>query len=58
MVHLSMPIDDLVSKCLGRASKVKKARIESRIKFDKNLGHWSAKIAIPPDSSSHESLSP
>ena len=29
MVPLSMPIDNLVSKCLGRASKVKKARTES-----------------------------
>ena len=39
MVPLSMPIDDLVSKCLGRTSKVKKDRTESRIKYEKNLGH-------------------
>ena len=32
---ISMPIDDLVSKCLGKTPKVKKARTESRINFDK-----------------------
>ena len=39
MVPLSMPIDDLVSKCLGRTSEVKKDRTESRIKFDKSSRH-------------------
>lgn len=39
MVPLSMPIDDLVSRCLGKTHKVKKGRIESRIKFDKNSKH-------------------
>ena len=58
MVPLSMPIDDLVIKCLGRTSKVKKARIESRIKFDKSSGHWSTEIAMSPNGSSQESLTP
>ena len=35
IVPISMPIDDLVSKCLGKTPKVKKARTESRINFDK-----------------------
>lgn len=52
IVPLSMPIDDLVSKFLGRTSKVKKARTESRIPFDKSSRHWSAKIAMPLDGSS------
>ena len=55
---LSMPIDDLVSKCLGKTSKVKRARTESRIQFDKSSGHWSTKIGMPPEGSSQESLTP
>lgn len=58
MVPLSMPIDDLVRKFLGKTLKVKKARTESRIGFDKNQGHWLTKIAMPQDGSSHESLAP
>ena len=58
LVPLSMPIDDLVSKCLGRASKAKKARTESRIQFDKNSGHWSAEIAMPLEESPKDALTP
>ena len=38
IVPISMPIDDLVSKCLGKMPKVKKARTKARINFDKSLG--------------------
>lgn len=57
-MHLSMPINDLVSKLLGKSSKTKKARMESRIKFDKSSRHWSAEIAKSPEGSSHEDLTP
>ena len=58
IVPLSMPIDDLVSTCLGKTSKVKRARTELWIQFDKNSGHWFAKIAMPPKGSSWEALTP
>ena len=51
IVPLSMPIDDLVRKCLGKTSKVKRTRTKSRIQFDKKSGHWFAKIAMPPEGS-------
>ena len=53
-----MHIDELVSRCLGKSLKTKKVRTESRIKFDKSLGHWSAEIANPPEGSLHEDLTP
>ena len=37
IVPISMSIDDLVSKCLGKVPKIKKERIEARINFDKSL---------------------
>ena len=49
-----MLINDLVSKCLGKTPKVKKARIN----FDKNFGHWLTNIVTSPDGTSHESLAP
>ena len=58
IVPLSMPIDDPVRKFLGKTSKVKRVRTESRIQFDKNSGHWSAEIAMPPEGRSQESLTP
>ena len=58
LVPLSMPIDDLVSKCLGKSSKTKRAKIESRLNFDKNSGHWTDEIAKPPEGNSHENLTP
>lgn len=58
MVPLSMLIDDLVNKCLGKSPKVKKAMTKARINFHKNSRCWSAKIATPPDGSSCESLAP
>lgn len=58
MVPLLMLIDDLVSICLEKSLKDKKARTESKIKFDKSLGHWSAEIAKPPKGSLHEDLTP
>ncbi len=58
MVPLSMPIDDLVRRCLEKSSKPKKPRIKSGIKFDKSLGHWSVEIAKPPEGSLHEDLTP
>ncbi len=58
IVPISMPIDDLVSKYLGKMPKVKKVRIESRIKFDKTSGWWVVEIATPPDGSDHDSVAP
>ena len=56
IVPISMPIDDLVSKCLGKTPKVKKARTESRINFDKASRRWAVEIATPPDGSSLDSI--
>ena len=39
-----MPINDLVSKCLGKAPKVKKARTKAKINFDKDLGFSFGKV--------------
>lgn len=58
LVPISMPIDDLVSKCLGKPSKTKRAKTESRLNFDKNSGHWTTEIAKPLKDSSLEKLSP
>ena len=58
IVPISMLIDDLVSKCLGKMPKVKKARIEARINFDKYSGQWAAEITTPPNGSSHDSITP
>lgn len=58
IVPISMPIDDLVSKCLSKTPKVKKARTEMRINFDKNSGRWAAEIATPLDGCSRDSVVP
>ncbi len=58
LVPISMPIGVLVNKCLGKPSKTKRAKIESRLNFDKNSRYWIAKIAKPPKGSSHENLTP
>ena len=42
---LYLPIDDLVSKCLGMSSKTKKLKNESMLEFDKDIGHWLEEIA-------------
>ena len=58
IVPVSMPIDDLVSKCLSKMPKVKKARIESRINFDKASGRSAPEIATPPDGSTRNFVAP
>ena len=58
IVPISMPIDDLVSKCLGKTPKVKKVRTEAKINFDKSSGRWAAEIATPLDESSRDSVAP
>ena len=58
IVPISMPIDDLVSKCLGKTPKVKKARTESRINFDKASRRWTTEIATPPVESACNSVAP
>ncbi len=56
--YIGVLIDDLISKCLGKAPKVKKARTEARINFDKSSGRWATEIATPPDLSSRDSVVP
>ena len=38
IVPISMRINDLVSRCLGKTPKVKRVRTKTRINFDKKLG--------------------
>ena len=53
-----MPIDYLVSRCLKKYSKAKRAKTESKIKLNKSLGHRSVEIAKPPEGSLHEDITP
>lgn len=46
IVLVSVPIDDMVSKCLGREVKIKKPKIEAMIDADEKTWHWMAQVAI------------
>lgn len=47
VVPILVSMEDAVSKCLGRATKPKKLKIEAMIDFDENTKHWTADIARP-----------
>lgn len=47
IVPTSIPIEDMVSKCLGKTPKAKKSKTVSKIDFDVDIKKWVAEIAHP-----------
>lgn len=45
IVPIYIPVDDMVSKCLGKVSKAKRLKTVSKIDFDEDTGNWTAQIA-------------
>lgn len=47
---ITIPMEDMVSKCLGKVSKPKKLKTQIIFEVDEASGHWIAEIAKPiPD---------
>lgn len=44
-VPVSISVEDMVSKCLGKVSKAKRLKTLSKINFDEDTGNWTTKIA-------------
>lgn len=47
VVTISMSMEDAVSKCLGRATKPKRLKVETMISFDEGTKHWTIDIDKP-----------
>lgn len=47
IILASIPIEDMVSKCLGKTPKARKSKTMSKIDFDVDNGNWVAEIAHP-----------
>lgn len=47
IVPASIPIEDMVSKFLGKTPKMKKSKTMSKFDFDADSGNWIAEIACP-----------
>lgn len=47
IVPTSIPVEDMVSKCLGKNPKAKKSKTMSKIDFDVDSGNRVAEIAYP-----------
>lgn len=46
-IPISIPIEDMASKCLGRTSKSKRLKIETMIDVDEQKSHWITEVARP-----------
>lgn len=47
VVPISVLLDDMVRKCLGKTLRVKKLKTISKIDFDADSGNWTVEIACP-----------
>lgn len=47
IVPISVPMEDMVSKCLGKTHKSKKLKVEAMLEVDENIGHWVVEVARP-----------
>lgn len=48
VIPISIPMEDMVSKCLGRTSKSKRLKTKTMIDVDEQTGHWVVEVARPP----------
>lgn len=56
VIPISIPMEDMIIKCLGRASKSKRLKTEVMINVDDQTGHWIAKVARPPTDKDIENI--
>lgn len=47
VVPIIIPMEDMVSKCLGKVSNPKKLKTHTILEVDESIGHWTTKIAKP-----------
>lgn len=47
VVPITIPMENMVSKCLGKASKLKKLKMRTMLEVDEAIGHWMIEIAKP-----------
>lgn len=47
VVPITIPMEDMVSKCLGKISKPKKLKTKAMMEVDDETRHWVAKVAKP-----------
>lgn len=47
LIPISIPMEDMVNKCLGRTSKSKRLKTEAMIDVDDQTCHWVANVARP-----------
>lgn len=45
VVLVTIPIEDMVSKCLGKTSKPKNFKTQAMLDVDDTTGHWIAEVA-------------
>lgn len=47
VVPITIPLEDMVNKCLGKALKPKKLKIQAMLDVDDTTGHWTVDVAKP-----------
>lgn len=47
LVPTTLPVKDLVRKCLGKTPKTKRPKIEAILNIDDEIGQWVAKVMKP-----------
>lgn len=47
IVSVTIPLEDMVSKCLGKALKPKKLKTQAMLDVDDTTGHWTTEVAKP-----------